>query len=115
VNFSATANSITSTASLTILPIGVQLLTLAPETIKGGVKATGTATLQAAAAPGSIVVTLTSSNTAVLTVPATITVAKGTLDASFVVSSKPVSVSTVVTITATANGTTQTVKVTLTP
>ncbi len=114
VTFTATANAVAASAPLTVLPIGVQLVTVVPGTIKGGAKANGMVTLQAQAAPGNIVVTLTSSNPSILTVPATVTVTRGMLNASFLVSTSAVSINTIVTITATVNNTSQSTKVTLT-
>src|SRR5205085_11078694 len=63
----------------------------------------GTVTLNGPAPSGGQIVTLTSSNTAAATVPASITVAAGAMSATFTVSTTAVKNATTSTITATCN------------
>jgi hypothetical protein len=74
----------------------------------------GTVTLTAAAPPGGAVVTLSSSNSAVATVPASVTVAAGVTSASFT-GSTAACVSTVVTISGTYEGVTRSAGLTVSP
>lgn len=75
-------------------------LSLDPQTVTGYANSTGTVTLNAPAPPGGLVVNLTSSNTAVATVPAQVTIPAGQASAQFTISTNSVSDDTDVTITA---------------
>ncbi|HLJ50622.1 MAG TPA: hypothetical protein VKU01_31630 [Bryobacteraceae bacterium] len=89
-----------------------------PTPLAGGASATGTLLLSGTPWPsGDAVVTLTSGNPAVLTVPATATVFQGANvpNASFSVTTVPVTVQTVVPVTASINGSTMTINVTVQP
>jgi len=106
--------------SLTVLLLGVPVIalaqagplnvaspvlssvTLAPTNTTGGLNSTGQVNLVFSAPSGGRVVQLSSSNTAVATVPASVTVPGGEKTASFSVTTFPVAKSTDVTITATA-------------
>ncbi|AHG91684.1 hypothetical protein J421_4147 [Gemmatirosa kalamazoonensis] len=77
-------------------------LTLTPTSLQGGADCTGKVTLTSAAPSGGTVVTLKSSNTAVATVPASITVPMGSTTASFTIHTNAVSTANTVTITGTA-------------
>jgi hypothetical protein len=90
-------------------------LSLNPTSVTGGSTSTGTVTLITAAPSGGAVVTLTSSNTAVATVPANVTVAAGATTATFTVNTNSVTFTTNITITATYGGQTQNVNLTLVP
>jgi hypothetical protein len=72
-------------------------------------------TLERAAGPGSITVTLKSSNTSVATVPSSVTIPAGTKSTTFTVTTNGVAATTTATITATANGTTKSVTLTINP
>jgi hypothetical protein len=61
------------------------------------------------------VVTLTSANTAVATVPATVTVLKGITSATFTVTTKKPAVQTAVTLSAVTGGAAKTVVLTVKP
>jgi hypothetical protein len=112
----ATANGISKSVSVTVRRIGLASLTLNPTTVTAGQTSTGTVTLERPAGPSSITVTLTSSNTAVATVPASISIPAGTTSKTFTVTtSQTVSATTTVTITATANGTTKSATLTVNP
>ena len=87
--------------------VAVSSVAVSPTTVLGGVSSQGTVTLSAAAPAGGAVVTLTSSNTAVATVPASITIAAGSTTGTFSVTTTSVSAATSVTITATYSGSSQ--------
>jgi len=90
-------------------------ITLNPTSVVGGNAAQGTATLTAAAPAGGASVTLSSSNTMIVRVPATVTVAAGANSATFSVTTTAVSASTVVTIAGTFGGATKSAPLTVTP
>jgi probable HAF family extracellular repeat protein len=107
---------------LAILPVGgatappsLSSLTLSPNSVTGGNPSTGTVTLTSAAPSGGQLVTLSSSNTAVATVPASVTVAAGAASRSFTITTAVVAVSTNVTISATSGGVTRTAGLTVAP
>ena len=86
-----------------------------PATVVGGSSSTGTVNLTAPAASGGISVALSSSNTAVATIPATTTVAAGATSTTFNVATKAVTASTPITVSASYAGVTQTSSLTVTP
>src|SRR5262245_33905893 len=89
-------------------------LTLNPPRATGGSQVTGTVTLGSPAGSFGNVVTLTSSNTAVVTVPSFVYLPAGTSSGSFPVTTQPVLAETVVTISATL-GVTRTATLTVVP
>jgi len=89
-------------------------LTLSPTSVVGGNSSQGSITLTAAAPSGGAVVPLSSSNTAVATVPSSVTVAAGATGASFTITTAPVSAPTPVTISASYGGVTRGVSLTVT-
>ncbi|HKS22644.1 MAG TPA: hypothetical protein VJZ76_07595 [Thermoanaerobaculia bacterium] len=80
-------------------PVRLSTITVAPGSVTGGTSATGTATLTGAAPHNGAVVTLSSSNTGVATVPASITIPQGATSGTFTVTTSAVATSTSVTIT----------------
>jgi len=109
---------------LAILPVGgggggggasLSSLTLNPNSVSGGNSSTGTATLTGAAPAGGQVVTLSSSNTAVATVPASVTIAPGASSGTFTITTMAVAASTTVTISATSGGVTRTAVLSVAP
>jgi len=78
VTLSATYNSSTQTASLTVVPPVLSSVGVNPTAVAGGTTSTGTVTLSGPAPSGGALVTLVSSNTPVATVPANVTVAATT-------------------------------------
>jgi hypothetical protein len=78
-------------------------LGLNPTTVTSGGTSTGTVTLSVPAPNGGATVALSSSNAAVASVPATVTVLAGTTTGSFVVNTGSVTFSTPVTISASYN------------
>jgi hypothetical protein len=79
-------------------------VTVNPTSVTGGSTSNGTVTLNTAAPSGGATVQLTSSNTSVATVPATVMVLQGATTAGFTVNTQAVAAVTPVTITATLNG-----------
>jgi hypothetical protein len=104
-----------ASTTMTVRPIGVHSVTLTPSTVIGGGSATGNVTLEAPAAPGPITVTFSSNITAVVPTPASITIPAGSPSGSFTVNTNSVAAKTTVTIKATANGVSKSVKLTVNP
>ena len=94
---------------------GVSTLNVNPPSVEGGNPSQGEVTLTSTATPGGAVVSLRSSNTAVATVPASVSISQGSNLATFTVSTRAVSSTTNVTITATHNSTSRDVILTVTP
>jgi hypothetical protein len=90
-------------------------LKLNPTTVKGGTPSQATVTLSGKAPSGGAKVKLGSSNTAVATVPAMVTVPAGASSATFTVTTKPVSANTKVTISASYAGIRKNATLTVTP
>ena len=82
----------------------ISSVTLNPASVVGGNASTGTVTISSAAPSGGSVVTLSSNNTGVATVPASVTVPQGQTTATFTGTTTAVSSITLVTITATLGG-----------
>ena len=96
-------------------PAALNAVSVSPTSVTGGNSATGTVTLTAAAPSGGALVSLSSSNTAIAVVPASVTVAAGATTATFAVATFAVNGNTSATITAAYNGTTRTATLTATP
>jgi subtilisin family serine protease len=90
-------------------------LTLNPTSVNGGNASTGEIILSAPAPGGGAVFSLSSSNTSLATVPASVSIAAGLTMAAFPVSTNATSSSTTVTISASYSGSTQTAPLTITP
>lgn len=88
---------------------------LNPASVQGGSTASATVTLSSVAPAAGAVVALSSSNTAAVTVPATITVPAGVTSASTAVTTSPVTSTTTSLVSATYNGVTRTTTMTITP
>jgi hypothetical protein len=121
----ASYNDTQKSASLTINPPTVYSVSASPSSVVGGANSLGTVTLTGPAAGepprrapgdggGGVFVQL-SSNTSEVTVPTEVEVLNGNTMASFNIQTVPVSTTSVATITATYNDTTQTTTLTLTP
>ncbi|PYN90011.1 MAG: hypothetical protein DMD87_03420 [Candidatus Rokuibacteriota bacterium] len=90
-----------SSATLTVtLASALSALSLNPSSVPGGAASIGTVTLSAAAPAGGAEVPLSSSNAAVATVPASVTVPAGSTSANFTVSTSLVTSATSATIQA---------------
>ncbi|MGH9370485.1 MAG: DUF3466 family protein, partial [Vicinamibacterales bacterium] len=94
-NVTASYGGVSQALRLTVRPIRAKTLTLTPNPVKGGTTVTGTVTLECPAAPGAVVVGLTSSN-AGLAAPTvqSVTIPAGATTASFSVRTSPVAAST---------------------
>ena len=90
-------------------------VSLNPSSVVGGSGSTGTVTLSAAAPSGGAVVSLSSSDTTVANVPASITIAAGATSATFTAATSGVAASTAVTISASYNSVTKTTQLTVMP
>jgi hypothetical protein len=114
VTITASYAGTTKTANLTVTAIQLSSLTLSPTSVVGGNISTGTVTLTAPAPNGGAAVSLSSNNSSVASVQASVTVAGGNTKATFTVNTSPVSISNSVTITASYAGTTRTANLTVT-
>jgi len=114
---SATLGTVNLSATLTIQPLSLAGVTVSPSSFVGGSKTTvtGTASLNGPAAVAGAVVTLTSSNTKVLSVPASVKIGSGVTSANFAVTHHVVTAATTVVITAKYGGVVQTTSVTVNP
>jgi hypothetical protein len=113
---SASYGSDTRTAGLTVRPVAVALLELIPDPVKGGKQVNGQVTLDHAAGPGGLIVSLSSSDASVAApTSATVKIAAGASTATFKVKTSPLKVTKTAIITASANGTSQARVLTVTP
>jgi len=113
---SATLGSVTLGQPLTVRPMLMYSVSLTPTTVIGGSMVSGTAKLECKAGPGPVAVSLASTNGAVANpTVASISVPVGYTSAAFQVATTPVAVSSKATISATANGSTKTKVLTVTP
>lgn len=120
VTISVSGGGVTLNATLTLEPVAttpppakLSTLSLSPSTVAGGGSSTGVVTLDQSAPSGGLVVSLSSSNTAAATVPASVTVPAGASSASFNVSTTAAASTRTSTITATGGGTTLTAPLTV--
>jgi len=98
-----TANGETGSGKLKVLAPAVSSFTLSSVSVKGGEKPLATVKI-AKASSVDVVVELSSSNTSVASLPATVTIPKGQLLATFQVTTTKPSVATSVTLSATTGG-----------
>jgi len=115
VTITASSGGATQTVSLTVAPPTINTLTLDQSNISGGGGCTGMVGLSGPAPSGGAVVTLESSDPNTVSVPSTVTVPAGGTLAYFSVSTNPAAQSTTVTVSATYQGTRQTVNLTVSP
>jgi len=119
VTISAASGGVTETAALTVTPAasGPALAALAinPSSVVGGSPASGVVTLNGTAPAGGAQVSLSSSNTAAVTVPQSVTVPAGATSAAFAVNSNAVATTTPVTVSASFAGVTQNASITVVP
>ena len=101
---------------LSVRPISVKSIALSPNPVTGGTPVTGTVNLDCAAAPGDIVVALSSSKPAVAQPDvATLLFPAGTKTQTFSITTRTVTVATGVAIKAAANGIAKSKKLTVNP
>ncbi|MEQ1884222.1 MAG: hypothetical protein ABL967_04120 [Bryobacteraceae bacterium] len=98
--------------TLTVSPV-VNLVSATINPVEGGFSTTGTALLNIPAQTGGAVVTLSSGNSSLVSVPASVTIPQGYTAINFTATTNGVSANTVVPVTATFNGTSVTANVTL--
>jgi hypothetical protein len=104
VRISAAYNGVTVNADMTVFTI-LSHVSFSGN-VPGGTPATGTVTLRIAAPSGGAVVSLSSSNTSLVTVPPSVTVPAGQTSATFTANTAPVTSTTGVVISASYGGTT---------
>jgi hypothetical protein len=114
----ATYNGSSRTGTITVTPAGaptvtLQSVTASPSTVEGG-SPTSAFVMLSGAAEAATTVSLSSSKPALVSVPSSVTVASGTPERGFTVTTTSVASQTTATITATYGGTTRTATVTLT-
>jgi len=108
----ATFNGATATGTIAVQAPKPSSVAYNPTILTGGKAGVGTVTLNGKAPAGGYEVLLTADN-GIFTIPASVTVAEGATSATFPVSALVVDTDTVVTTTATANGTTITKTITV--
>ncbi len=113
VGVSASAG-VLKTATLTILAPSLNQLTLSTTQVKGGSNVTGTVSLTGYAPASGVQVNLSSSDTSAV-VPANVTVRSGTTKVTFTITTSIVLATRTATISATRNGITRQVVLTITP
>jgi hypothetical protein len=116
VTITATLGGISQQRTLAVEPTRPQSVSLTPPTVVGGAASSGTVTLTGNAPAGGAVVSLSSSQPTVASVPASVTVAAGAkVSPAFGVTTQAVAQSISVTITATRAGVSQTAALTVNP
>ena len=120
VTITAAYNKVSKTVTLTVTPppapTGLKSVMLSPASAEGGsAPTTANRVYWNGNAPASEMVTLKSSNTAVATVPSSVTISSGSSSHMFTITTKAVSSTQSVTITATSGGVTQIATLTVTP
>jgi Beta-propeller repeat len=96
-------------------PSALSSLSISPTSVVGGNPSTGTARLSSAAPAGGAVVTLSNSHPAIASVPASVTIAAGAIQATFGITTTSVTSSTAVTIAGAFGGAMQAAALTVTP
>ena len=112
---SASYSGSSQSATLTVTPAYLKSVALSPTSTQGGSAATTANRVYLHGnAYSNAVVTLTSSNTAVATVPSSVTIKAGSSSNTFMITTKAVTSTQTVTITATYNGASETATLTVT-
>jgi len=113
----ASYGSSSGSATITVLPTTpvVSSVTLNPSNVVGGNSSQGTVTLSGPALSGGALVTLSSSNTSVATVLASVTVGAGLSSATFAISTSAVTANSSSNVTASYNSSSKTASVTVLP
>ena len=116
VTISGSYNGVTKGATLTVNPIALTVVSLSPNSVKGGASTTlNKVSLNGPAPAGGVIVTLTSTDGGV-TPPASVTVAAGSTSSPyFTIKTSTVAVTTPVTISGSYNGVTKTATLTVNP
>jgi hypothetical protein len=115
ITISASYAGVTQNASLAVVTPTLTSLTLNPTSVNGGSPSTGNVKLSGPALTGGALVSLSSSNTAAATVPASVTIPAGATSLTFTVTTLAVTASTPITISASYAGVTKTASLIVTP
>jgi hypothetical protein len=115
VQITVSYGGVSKSASLTVQPPALAELSVKPGDVKGGASAAGTVRLSGKAPAGGLTISLASSNPAVASVPASVTVPGGAVSATFAIATSRVSTSTKVSIQATSAGATRSAPLVVTP
>jgi hypothetical protein len=115
VTLGAAVSGVSAKATLKVTPIGLDTMSVSANYVPAGASSTGTVNLQLPAAPGALTVQLTSSNPAVASVPASVTVPAGATSVVFPITTGAVLSNTPVLFTGSLNGTTRTTTLTVRP
>ena len=120
VTISVSGGGVTLSATLTLDPVPtsppattLSTFSLSPSAVAAGSSSTGVVTANQAAPAGGLVVSLSSSNTAVATVPSSVTIPAGASSESFAISTSPSSTTRSATITASGGGVSRTATLTV--
>jgi hypothetical protein len=113
----ATLGSSSRGGMLTVLPLvgSITGLSFSPNPVQGGQSSTGSVSISQPAPTGGAVVTLVSSNPAIVMVPSSVTVPAGSTTANFTATTTAPQTTTPVPVTATLNGTVTTTLTVLPP
>ncbi len=114
VTISGSLGGGTQSASLSVVPPSVSVLSLSQASVTGGSPVTGTVVLDGPAPAGGAQVALSSSNPAA-SAPASVTIAAGGTSATFSITTTAVATSASVSISASYGGRTQTVSLSVLP
>lgn len=117
VTITATLSGSSKTCTLTLLPASIYTVAVSPTSVVGGSSTvvTGTVTLNGDAGPSGTVVSLSTSNMAIATVPTSVTVIQNGKHATFTVTTYSVASAQSVTITAKTGSTSATTALTVNP
>lgn len=115
VDITATRGATELRATVQVVRSTIESFIVSANNFRGGISVTGTVRLDGPAPAGGAVIQLASSNTAVATVPATVTIPRGARQANFTIRTFRPSVTTPVTITTTRFGQTRQRTLTITP
>ena len=110
----AATNARLSGCTVSAPTVALSSVTLDPASVQGGATGSATVTLTAPAPAGGALVSMTSSNTAAATVPATLTVPAGAASATTSYATSAVGATTTTVISASRNGITRTARLTVT-
>ena len=114
VSITATTRAVSKVGTVRVLAPVVTAFVVSTSTLQGGKTLSGRVNISGMAPAGGVVVTLTSSDTSV-SPPVTIIVPEGTKTVGFSIPTSIVTVSTIVTLTATTGATSKVVSVTINP
>jgi hypothetical protein len=115
VTVTATYNRVVVHATVSVLPANLKLILLSAKAVKGGGRLAGYPYLDGFAAGTGAVISLTSSNPSVLSVPASFTIPAGKSNSSFLIQTSTVTKITIVNLTGSYHGVQVTVPVEVDP